>query len=89
MPASWNSLVLWLRVSKCNGELLALAAAEFDAFLTADRNISYQQDISAFDICGNRPGREGQRHRRPSHARSEDSGSTNQRGRGRVTLVAG
>ena len=37
--------------SKRNGELLALAAGEFDAFLTADRNLSYQQDVSAFDIA--------------------------------------
>jgi len=37
--------------SKRNGELLALAAGEFDVFLTADRNLSYQQDVSAFDIA--------------------------------------
>ena len=37
--------------SKRNGELLALAAVEFDVFLTADRNLSYQQDVSAFDIA--------------------------------------
>jgi len=37
--------------SKRNGELLALAAAEFDVFLTADRNLSYQQDVSAFSIA--------------------------------------
>ena len=36
--------------SKRNGELLALAASQFDAFVTADRNLSYQQDVSAFDI---------------------------------------
>jgi predicted nuclease of predicted toxin-antitoxin system len=36
--------------SKRNGELLALAAAEFDVFLTVDRNLSYQQDVSAFDL---------------------------------------
>jgi hypothetical protein len=36
--------------SKRNGELLALAASNFDVFLTADRNLSYQQDVSAFDI---------------------------------------
>ena len=28
--------------SKRNGELLALAVSEFDAFLTADRNLSYR-----------------------------------------------
>ena len=28
--------------SKRNGELLALAAAAFDVFLTADRNLSYK-----------------------------------------------
>ena len=37
--------------SKSNGELLALAVGEFDAFLTVDRNLSYQQDISAVDIA--------------------------------------
>ena len=37
--------------SKRNGELLALAATEFDVFLTVDRNLSYQQDVSAFDIA--------------------------------------
>ena len=37
--------------SKRNGELLALAAGEFDIFVTADRNLSYQQDLSAFDIA--------------------------------------
>ena len=37
--------------SKRNGDLLALAAREFDVFLTADRNLSYQQDVSAFNIA--------------------------------------
>jgi len=37
--------------SKGNGELLALAAGRFDVFLTADRNLSYQQDLSSFDIA--------------------------------------
>jgi hypothetical protein len=37
--------------SKRNGELLALAAAAFDVFVTADRNLSSQQDLSAFDIA--------------------------------------
>ncbi len=37
--------------SKTNGELLALAAGEFDVFLTVDRNLSYQQDVSAVDIA--------------------------------------
>ncbi len=37
--------------SRKNGELLTLAAAQFDAFLTVDRNLSYQQDLSAFDIA--------------------------------------
>jgi len=34
-----------------NGELLALAVAQFGVFLTVDRNLSYQQDLSAFDIA--------------------------------------
>ena len=37
--------------SKRNGELLALAVGHFDVFLTADRNLSHQQDVSAFDIA--------------------------------------
>jgi hypothetical protein len=37
--------------SKKNGELLALAAVEFDVFLTSDRNLSHQQNLSAFDIA--------------------------------------
>jgi predicted nuclease of predicted toxin-antitoxin system len=34
-----------------NGELMALAAANFDIFITVDRNLSYQHDISKFDIA--------------------------------------
>ncbi len=37
--------------SKTNGELLVLAAAQFDVFLTSDRNLSYQQNVAAFDIA--------------------------------------
>ena len=37
--------------SKTNGELLALAVGQFDMFLTADRNLSHQQDVSAFDLA--------------------------------------
>ena len=37
--------------SKRNGELLALAVGQFDAFVTADRNLSHQQDLSSFDIA--------------------------------------
>ncbi len=36
---------------KRNGELLGLAVSRFDVFLAADRNLSYQQDVSAFDIA--------------------------------------
>ena len=34
-----------------NGELLALAAGQFDVFLTVDRNLSFQQEISEFNIA--------------------------------------
>ncbi|MGH8501628.1 MAG: DUF5615 family PIN-like protein [Gammaproteobacteria bacterium] len=34
-----------------NGELLVLAAKEFDAFVTVDRNLSFQQRLPAFDIA--------------------------------------
>ncbi len=33
--------------SKSNGELLELAAGRFDAFLTVDRGIQYQQNLSS------------------------------------------
>ena len=36
---------------KRNGELLGLAVRHFEVFLTADRNLSYQQDPSSFDIA--------------------------------------
>ena len=39
----------WLRIS--NGQLLALAAAEFDVFVTVDRNLPFQQHLSKFDIA--------------------------------------
>jgi len=34
-----------------NGELLALAAKHFDVFVTVDRNLSFQQNLPAFDIA--------------------------------------
>ena len=33
-----------------NGNLLALAEAEFAVFLTVDRNLKYQQNLTAFRI---------------------------------------
>ncbi|HET9266372.1 MAG TPA: hypothetical protein VFO14_25215 [Vicinamibacterales bacterium] len=37
--------------SKRNRELLALAVDRFEIFVTADRKLSHQQDLSAFDIA--------------------------------------
>ena len=34
-----------------NGQLLALAEAEFDVFITVDRNLSFQQNLLEFDIA--------------------------------------
>ncbi len=34
-----------------NGQLLALAAAKFDVFITVDRNLSFQQNLPQFDIA--------------------------------------
>jgi hypothetical protein len=34
-----------------NGELLALAAAQFDVFVTVDRSLSFQQNLVAFSIA--------------------------------------
>jgi hypothetical protein len=33
-----------------SGELLALAEAEFDVFLTVDQNLKYQQNLASFNI---------------------------------------
>jgi hypothetical protein len=34
-----------------NGELLAVAAKEFEVFVTVDRNLSFQQQVPAFGIA--------------------------------------
>lgn len=34
-----------------NGELLSLASAHFDVFVTVDRNLSTQQDLSSFPVA--------------------------------------
>jgi hypothetical protein len=34
-----------------NGELLALAQHQFDAFVTVDRNLPFQQDLTRFAIA--------------------------------------
>jgi hypothetical protein len=34
-----------------NGELLSLAAKQFDVFVTVDRNLSFQQNLPAFEIA--------------------------------------
>lgn len=34
-----------------NGQLLTLAAGQFDVFLTVDRNLSFQQNLSRFAIA--------------------------------------
>jgi hypothetical protein len=39
----------WSGIS--NGELLVLAADQFDVFLTVDRNLSFQQPLPKFDIA--------------------------------------
>jgi hypothetical protein len=36
--------------AKKNGELLKLAESEFDVFLTVDRNLAFQQNLSHFNI---------------------------------------
>lgn len=39
----------WSTIS--NGELLALAATEFDIFITVDRNLAFQQHLPDFSIA--------------------------------------
>lgn len=34
-----------------NGQLLTLAEAEFDVFITVDRNLSFQQNLPLFNIA--------------------------------------
>jgi predicted nuclease of predicted toxin-antitoxin system len=34
-----------------NGQLLALAAAKFEAFITADRNLEFQQNLAKLPIA--------------------------------------
>jgi hypothetical protein len=34
-----------------NGELLALASAQFDVFVTVDRNLTFQQNLASFSIA--------------------------------------
>lgn len=34
-----------------NGQLLALAVAEFDVFITVDRHLSFQQNLQQFNIA--------------------------------------
>jgi hypothetical protein len=34
-----------------NGQLLTLAEAEFDVFITVDRNLSFQQNLPQFNIA--------------------------------------
>jgi len=36
---------------KKNGVLLSLVEPDFDVFLTVDRNIKHQQNLSARDLC--------------------------------------
>lgn len=37
--------------TKKNGELLKLAETEFDVFLTVDRNLAFQQNLTQFNIA--------------------------------------
>jgi predicted nuclease of predicted toxin-antitoxin system len=39
----------WTSVT--NGKLLALAATKFDAFITADRNLEFQQNLAKLPIA--------------------------------------
>jgi len=34
-----------------NGQLLTRAQTEFDVFITVDRNLSFQQNVSRYDIA--------------------------------------
>jgi hypothetical protein len=34
-----------------NGKLLALASQDFDAFITVDKNLPYQQNLATLPVC--------------------------------------
>ena len=34
-----------------NGDLMKVAEADFDVFITVDRNLSYQQNLTKYDIA--------------------------------------
>ncbi len=34
-----------------NGELLKLVSADFDVFITSDKNLRFQQNLASFDIA--------------------------------------
>ena len=58
-PKSWNEkylmdILVWPCQSKDgqkNGELLRLAASEFDVFITIDNNLSAQQNFTKIDLA--------------------------------------
>jgi hypothetical protein len=67
-----------------NGALLALAEKEFDVFITGDRNLSFQQDVTKLSYRRRRPSRpqhpvarhpatDPQSSRRPLHAQTRPS----------------
>ena len=68
---------------KQNGELLALAEKQFEAFVTTDRNLSFQQNLTRFRIAGPGPDRPQQSLKRPSAHRPRiiESGSAREKGR--------
>lgn len=37
--------------AKKNGELMTLAEAEFDVFITVDRNLSFQQNLPKYNLA--------------------------------------
>jgi hypothetical protein len=41
----------WAGPQKKNGELLALASGDFDVFITVDRNLAFQQNLTGKPIA--------------------------------------
>ncbi len=46
-----GAILGFMRLDFLSVELLALAAGEFDVFVTVDRNLSFQQNLPAFQIA--------------------------------------
>jgi hypothetical protein len=70
-----------------NGELLALAATQFAAFVTIDLYLSFQQNPKSAVNRGHRPSREDKQASRPSTADVAAASGAGEAARGEFTHI--